>query len=90
MTSLVNAVALRLPSISPAMIYPFLDWFIPAKIRKDQGAHQRARMFLISHLFGPFLGNTITVYLFWLEDSPDRALTILGGAISAFWLYPFA
>jgi len=90
MTSLGNAVALRLPSISPAMIYPFLDWFIPAKIRKDQGAHQRARMFLISHLFGPFLGNTITVYLFWLEDSPDRALTILGGSISAFWLYPFA
>jgi len=90
MTSLGNAVALRLPSISPAMIYPFLDWFIPAKIRKDQGAHQRARMFLISHLFGPFLGNTITVYLFWLEDSPDRALTILAGSISAFWLYPFA
>src|SRR5258706_3129963 len=90
MTSLGSAVALRLPSISPTMIYPFLDWFIPAKIKKDQGAHQRARMFLISHLFGPFLGNTITVYLFWLEDSPDSALAILAGSISAFWLYPFA
>ena len=90
MTSLGSAVALRLPSISPTMIYPFLDWFIPAKIKKDQGAHQRARMFLISHLFGPFLGNTITVYLFWLEESPDSALAILAGSISAFWLYPFA
>ena len=90
MTSLGSVVGLRLPSISPTMIYPFLDWFIPAKIKKDQGAHQRARMFLISHLFGPFLGNTISVYLFWLEDSPDRALVILAGSISAFWLYPFA
>ena len=90
MTSLGSAVASRLPSISPTMIYPFLDWFIPAKIKKDQGAHQRARMFLIRHLFGPFLGNTITVYLFWLEDSPDSALAILAGSISAFWLYPFA
>jgi signal transduction histidine kinase/ActR/RegA family two-component response regulator len=90
MTSLGFSTALRLPTISPTMIYPFLDWFIPAKIKKEKAAHQRARMFLISHLFGPFLGNTITVYLFWLEDTPDRALTVLGGAITAFWLYPFA
>jgi hypothetical protein len=47
------------------MIYPFLDWFIPAKIKKDQGAHQRARMFLISHLFGPFLGNPTVRWPFW-------------------------
>src|SRR5258706_4633312 len=90
MTSLGFPAALRFPSISPTMIYPFLDWFIPAKIKKEKGAHQRARMFLISHLFGPFLGNTITVYLFVLEESPDSALAILAGAISAFWLYPFA
>ena len=90
MMSLGMPAALRLPTISPTMIYPFLDWFIPAKIKKEKGAHQRARMFLISHLFGPFLGNTITVYLFWLEDTPDRALTVLAGSITAFWLYPFA
>jgi signal transduction histidine kinase/CheY-like chemotaxis protein len=74
---------------SPVMIYPILDWFIPAKIKQEKATHQRARMFLISHIFGPFLGNTITVYLYWLETDADRALWVLGGSISAFWLFPF-
>jgi signal transduction histidine kinase/ActR/RegA family two-component response regulator len=82
-------VARRLQSLSPAAIYPFLDWFIPAKIQEEQQAHQRARMFLISHLFGPVLGHTITVYLFWLEAAPDWPLAILAASITAFWAFPF-
>jgi signal transduction histidine kinase/ActR/RegA family two-component response regulator len=91
----LKALALRMPaaqrlqSLSPAVIYPFLDWFIPAKIQEEQQAHQRARMFLISHLFGPVLGHTITVYLFWLETSPDWPLAILAASITAFWAFPF-
>ena len=80
----------RWPSLSPTMIYPVLDWFIPQAIRDEGGTLQRARMFLISHLFGPFLGNTITLYLLLLQPKPDYALAILAISITAFWAFPFA
>jgi signal transduction histidine kinase/FixJ family two-component response regulator len=80
----------RWPSLSPTMIYPVLDWFIPQAIRDEGGTLQRARMFLISHLFGPFLGNTITLYLLLLQPKPDYALGILAASITAFWAFPFA
>jgi signal transduction histidine kinase/ActR/RegA family two-component response regulator len=77
-------------SLSPTMIYPLLDWFIPESVAQESATKQRARMFLISHLFGPFLGNVITVYLYLLDTTPDYALWVLGGSISIFWLFPFA
>jgi signal transduction histidine kinase/CheY-like chemotaxis protein len=86
----VSGSAKRFGGLSPAIIYPLLDWFIPASIKAESATTQRARMFLISHLFGPFLGHTITVYLYWLEPKPDYALWILAGSISAFWAFPFA
>jgi signal transduction histidine kinase/CheY-like chemotaxis protein len=80
----------RITSLSPTAIYPLLDWFIPASVAQESATKQRARMFLISHLFGPFLGNVITVYLYMLDTTPDYALWVLGGSISIFWLFPFA
>ena len=79
----------RWQSLSPTKIYPVLDWFIPAGIKKDTTTQQRARMFLISHIFGPFLGHTITVYLYWLDPKPDYALWVLAAAITLFWAFPF-
>jgi signal transduction histidine kinase/ActR/RegA family two-component response regulator len=75
---------------SPTMIYPILDWFMPPKIREDNELKQRARMFLISHIFGPFLGHTITVYLYILDPAPDYALTVLATSITIFLAFPFA
>jgi signal transduction histidine kinase/ActR/RegA family two-component response regulator len=72
------------------MIYPLLDWFIPESVKAESATKQRARMFLISHLFGPFLGNVITVYLYLLDPTPTYALFVLGTSISIFWLFPFA
>jgi signal transduction histidine kinase len=74
---------------TPSTIYRLLDWFIPAQIKEESAALQRARMFLISHLFGPFLGNTITLYLYVLEPKPDYALGILVLSITVFWAFPF-
>ena len=76
--------------LSPAMIYPVLDWFTPASVRENSELHQRARMFLISHLFGPFLGHTITVYLYLLDPAPNYALWVLAASISLFLSFPFA
>jgi signal transduction histidine kinase/CheY-like chemotaxis protein len=74
---------------SPTMIYPVLDWFIPARIKENSELLQRARMFLISHLFGPFLGHTITVYLYLLDPAPNYALWVLAASISLFLSFPF-
>jgi signal transduction histidine kinase/CheY-like chemotaxis protein len=76
--------------LSPMMIYPVLDWFIPAGVRENSELLQRARMFLISHLFGPFLGHTITVYLYIIDPAPNYALWVLAASVSLFLCFPFA
>src|ERR1700752_1660502 len=75
---------------SPTMIYPILDWFIPVGVRENSELLQRARMFLISQLFGPFLGHTITVYLYIIDPAPNYALWVLAASISLFLGFPFA
>ena len=75
---------------SPTMIYPILDWFIPTGVKENAELLQRARMFLISHLFGPFLGHTITIYLYVIDPSPNYALWVLAASISLFLGFPFA
>jgi signal transduction histidine kinase/ActR/RegA family two-component response regulator len=75
--------------LSPSVIYPILDWFIPPSVRRNNELEQRARMFLLSHLIGPFLGHTITVYLYLLDPSPDYSLGILAVSITLFATLPF-
>jgi signal transduction histidine kinase len=66
-----------------------VDWFIPAHLLAEREMRTRARMFLISHLFGPILGNVIPAYLYWLEPHPGGTLFILALSITCFWVFPF-
>ena len=71
-----------------ARLDAFLDYFIPLEIRVRPDAHRRARMFMLSHVFGPFLGNVIPVYLYLvLGMEPDYRWWIFTLSITAFWLY---
>jgi signal transduction histidine kinase/CheY-like chemotaxis protein len=76
--------------LSPSMIYPLLDWFMPSALKAEREMEQPARMFLISHIFGPFLGHTITIYLYVLDPHPGYQLWGLALSITAFWAFPFA
>ncbi|HWG80973.1 MAG TPA: HAMP domain-containing sensor histidine kinase [Stellaceae bacterium] len=67
-----------------------LDWFMPPALRTSREMQQPARMFLISHIFGPFLGHTITIYLYLLDPHPDYGLWVLAASITAFWAFPLA
>src|ERR1700744_1270949 len=68
----------------------FLDYFIPPKLQVQPDAHRRARMFMLSHAFGPFLGNTIPLYLhFVLHIRMDYRFWIFFASIMTFWVYPF-
>jgi signal transduction histidine kinase len=66
-----------------------VEWFIPAKLADDADMSKQARVFLISHLFGPFLGNTVPLALFILDPTPGFPVAVLALSITGFWLFPF-
>jgi signal transduction histidine kinase/CheY-like chemotaxis protein len=65
-----------------------LDWFIAGQIRPGSNEHRRVRMFLISHLCGPFLGHPITAFLYIKDPTPWPHVFVLGTSITLFWLLP--
>jgi len=67
----------------------FLDYFIPADLQVNAETHRRARMFMISHVFGPVLGMTIPLYMAITGISRDYRLAIFFTSIVMFWVYPF-
>lgn len=64
------------------------DRFIPDTIKSDQDLLNQARVFLISHLFGPFIGLTVPLALFLLDPTPSFDVGVLALSILAFWLFP--
>jgi signal transduction histidine kinase/CheY-like chemotaxis protein len=75
--------------LSPEMIYPLLDWFIPPALKAERDRHFAARMFMISHFFGPIIGHTDTLYLFWLDPHPGYHWWVLEIALVAYWAFPY-
>lgn len=67
-----------------------IDWFMPEWLRGDVQSEKRVRMFLISHLFGPFLGHPITIFMLLKDPDPYPQALILGASISLFWVFLFA
>lgn len=65
-----------------------VDWFIPEHLRQSRDVLHAVRMFLFSHLFGPFLGHTISLSMLYVGGRADLSWWILFLSISAFWLYP--
>jgi signal transduction histidine kinase len=69
----------------------FLDYFIPPEVQVQPDAHRRARMFMLSHVFGPLLGNVIPLYLhFIVKIEMDYRFWIFFISVMIFWVYPFA
>ena len=67
----------------------FLDYFIPKEMLADAEHHRRARMFMLSHVFGPILGNTLPAYLYVMDIVRDHRVLVFFLTITAFWIYPF-
>jgi signal transduction histidine kinase len=76
-------------SVSKFSFSALLDYFIPREIQVQPDTHRRARMFMLSHVCGPFLGNVIPLYLYFIEKIPaDYRFWIFFGSVTSFWLYP--
>ena len=66
-----------------------VDWFIPASLAADKDLRKQARLFLISHLMGPFIGNTVPLSLYLFDPTPSWDIAILSLSITGFWVFPF-
>jgi signal transduction histidine kinase len=71
------------------LIDRLIDWFIPAELAAEREKRQLARMFLISHVCGPFLGNVVPGALYFLDPHPGFPMAVLAASITAFWIFPF-
>ena len=67
-----------------------VDRFVPDQVRGDINAYKRVRMFIISHLLGPFLGHPISIYLFANDPNPWPHVHLLAASITMFWFFPLA
>jgi signal transduction histidine kinase len=70
-------------------INEFVDWFIPPSVRAKEDVLQGVRMFLFSHLLGPFLGHTISLSMLFLQGYADLDWWIFFAAVTAFWPLSF-
>jgi len=59
-------------------LHEFVDWFVPAELAADREMRKQARLFLISHLLGPFLGNVVPIALYVLDPDPGFEVAVLG------------
>ena len=67
-----------------------LDWFIPESFKRDRSDLGLARVFVFTHIFGPALGQSITVFLYRADPAPGLVCWIIISAVCSFWLLPFA
>jgi hypothetical protein len=67
-----------------------LEWFVPYALREDVVIFQRARMFVVGHLFGPPLGLLLAIYLHVLDPAPGWYWWAIAGSLIAFFIFPFA
>jgi signal transduction histidine kinase len=67
-----------------------LDWFIPASARIDRSQLSLARIFVFTHLAGPALAQSMSVFLYRTDPDPGFACWTIIGSICAFWVLPFA
>ncbi|MCC2097086.1 MAG: hypothetical protein KDJ29_09345 [Hyphomicrobiales bacterium] len=68
----------------------FIDWFVPDAAKFERSDLLLARNFVFTHIFGPALSQSISVFLYMTDPSPGYACWIVIACISGFWILPFA
>ena len=67
-----------------------VDWFIPVELQGTTATHWRARIFVISHVLGPFSAVAILGYLYSVMPVHDWVFWTLCVLCGSFWTLPFA
>jgi signal transduction histidine kinase len=71
-----------------ANVMRFVDSFMPVGGGNEAEKMRDMRVFLISHIFGPFLGSSVPLSLYVLDPTPGFPVLVLAFSIAAFWLFP--
>src|ERR1700716_3314198 len=66
-----------------------VNYFIPPKITVDRDARNRAHVFLVSHLLGPFIGSVVPGTIYFIDPNPGYQAVVLALSITSFWIFPF-
>ena len=66
-----------------------VDWFVPAELRKSTATLWRARIFVISHIVGPFSAVAILGYLYRVLPVHDWVFATICFVCGSFWTLPF-
>jgi signal transduction histidine kinase len=66
-----------------------VNYFIPAGMAADRDARNRAHVFLVSHILGPFIGNVVPIALYVFDPAPGYEVVVLAISITSFWIFPF-
>src|SRR3981189_3504434 len=66
-----------------------VNYFLPPKITADRDGRNRAHVFLVSHILGPFIGNVLPIALYVLDPAPGYQVAVLAISITSFWIFPF-
>jgi signal transduction histidine kinase len=67
-----------------------IDWFVPPELRDSTADLWRARIFVISHLVGPFSAIAILGYLYRALATHDFVFWSICVLCGSFWVLPFA
>jgi signal transduction histidine kinase len=71
-----------------ALLMGCVDWFIPIELRASNANFWRARIFVISHIVGPFSAVFILGYLYRAVSVHDFAFWLICALGAVFWLLP--
>ncbi len=71
------------------LILDFIDSFIPDSAKAERSELGLARNFVITHLLGPALAQTMNVYLYLVDDQQSWQKWVIIGAICLFWVMPW-
>jgi signal transduction histidine kinase len=66
-----------------------IDWFIPSAAKVERSEHSLARNFVFTHLFGPALSQSISLFLYLSDPHPGLACWTVIVCIWLFWTLPF-
>jgi len=67
----------------------FIDWFIPAEAKLERSERGLAQNFVFTHLFGPALSQSISIFLYFSDPHPGIACWTVIVCIWLFWVLPF-
>jgi signal transduction histidine kinase len=67
----------------------FIDWFIPTEAKLERSERGLAQNFVFTHLFGPLLSQSISLFLYLSDPHPGFACWTVIVCIWLFWTLPF-